>query len=538
MQERSLYYNFGMAAIAASPLGILILLLYFSAAIIIGRIARRPRASSNDFLNASRSLPLWIVSASFLAANCGALEIMGLSAMAAEFGAQAFQFYWIGAIPGMIFVGLWMIPIYMKSKVCSVPEYLEERFSLNFRLLNAYITAFILLSLCGISLYAMGQVLHVMFGLGYAVGILLSAGIVLAYVLLGGVRASIYNEVFLLLVLLAGLVPLFVHVLPLVQLSANEPRNWHLWKNMPFTSGAAPFDQIGVIIGLGFVLSFSYWGTDFVLIQRALASRTESEARQVPLWAGFGKLVFSFLVVLPGLAAEKIIPHLGTIYRYDQALPLMMRHFYGPCMLGIGFTALVASLMAGLGGYVSGFAAIWTQDIYRIQLRPGQSESHYSKVGYLSNIAAIVIGVAASSMTFHFKMLMDQVQLLFSLFSAPFWGIFLLGMTSRKTTSIGALAGFLSGISVATVYRFSAMRGWIHFGSSMNANFHVAIVAFVITVVVAQLVSRAEKNETVSRRVPLHFDWRAAWNREHGPMLFLLSGVLLICCIALNVYWR
>lgn len=527
-----------MTDLASRPFDVAILAVYFSISIAIGRIARRPLTSSNEFLNASRSLPLWIVSASFLAANCGALEIMGLSAMAAEYGAQAFQFYWIGAIPGMIFVALWMIPIYVRSKVRSVPEYLEERFSLNLRLLNAYVTAFILLSLCGISLYAMGQVLHVVFGLGYAVGTLLSAGIVLTYVLLGGVRASIYNEVFLLLILLVGLVPLFVHVLPMVKRSASEPQNWHLWKGMPVASHSAPFDQIGLIIGLGFVLSFSYWGTDFVLIQRALASRTESEARQVPLWAGFGKLVFSLLVVLPGLAAEKIIPHLGTIHRYDQALPLMMQHFYGPRMLGVGFTALVATLMSGLGGYVSGFAAIWTQDIYRIQLQPGRSENHYMKIGYLSTFAAIVIGAAASAVSFHFRTLMDQVQLLFSLFSAPFWGIFLLGMTSRRTTSKGALAGFASGISVAAVYHFSAMRGWIRFGSAMNANFHVAIAAFIVTLLVAQFVSRTAKETETPYRVPLHFDWRAAWNSKQGPMLFLLSGILLICCIALNIYWR
>lgn len=527
-----------MIAMAISPLGLAILPVYFSISLVIGRLSRRPRTDSNDFLNASRSLPLWIVSASFLAANCGALEIMGLSAMAAEFGAQAFQFYWIGAIPGMIFVSFWMIPIYMKSQVYSVPEYLEKRFNLNLRLLNAYITAFILLSFCGISLYAMGQVLHVMFGLGYAVGTLLSASIVLTYVLLGGVRASIYNEVFLLLIILLGLVPLFFDVLPIVKPSATEPRNWHLWNGMPLVSPTAPFDKMGIIIGLGFVLSFSYWGTNFLLIQRTLTSRTESEARQVPLWAGFGKLIFSLLVVFPGLAAEKILPQLGTIHRYDQVLPLMMQRFYGPRMLGLGFTVLVASLLTGLGGYVSGFASIWTQDIYRRQLRPGQSENHYLRIGYLANVAAIVLGAAASFLSFYFKTLMDQVQLLFSLFSAPFWGIFLLGMISRRTTSKGALAGFISGISVAAVYRFSAMRGWLHFGSSMNANFHVAIAAFIITIVVAQLISRMEKRRSVPDRVPLHFDWRVAWNREHSPILFLLAGMLLLFCIALNIYWR
>ena len=194
-----------MSSLSVSPLGIAVPALYFAASIAIGRIARRPRATSNDFLNASRSLPLWIVSASFLAANCGALEVLGLSAAASEYGVQAFQFYWIGAIPGMIFLGLWMIPVYMRSNVQSVPQYLEERYNLNVRLLNAYVSAFTVLILCGISLYAMAQVLHVIFDMGYAAGVLLSSSVVLTYLLLGGVRATIYNEVLLLVLMVVGL---------------------------------------------------------------------------------------------------------------------------------------------------------------------------------------------------------------------------------------------------------------------------------------------------------------------------------------------
>lgn len=527
-----------MSSPPVSPLGIAVLVIYLTVSIVIGRIAHRPRASSNDFLNASRSLPLWVVSASFLTANCGALEILGLSAVAAEYGAQAFQFYWIGAIPGMIFLALWMIPVYMRSRVYSVPHYLEVRYSRNVRLLNAYVSAFTLLMLCGISLYALAQVLHVIFGMSYAAGILLSSSVVLTYVLLGGVRATIYNEVLLLGLMLIGLVPLMAHAIPVVRSEMARPGSWHLWRHMPLASRSAPFDGIGVIFGLGFVLSFSYWGTDFVLMQRALSSRNEAEARQVPLWAGFGKLVFSLIVVVPGMAAARLIPHMGTLHRYDQALPLMMQAFYGPTMLGFGFTALAASLMSGLAANVSAFAAIWTEDIYRPRLRPGKTERHYLQVSYLAYIAAIAFGALASSLSFAFGNLMDQVQLLFSLFSAPFWAIFLFGMASRKATGKGALAGFLSGSIFAILDHLCILWGWIHYGSVMNADFHVAIAAFVITAAVTWAVSKRDHSQSAAHGSPLVFEWRAAWRCEQGPFLFLLAAALLLCCIVLNVVWR
>jgi SSS family solute:Na+ symporter len=515
-------------------LGIAILPVYFGATILIGWIARRHSDSANSFLNASRSLSLPIVTAAFLAANCGALEIVGLSAMAAQYGAQAFHFYWIGAIPAMIFLALWMMPVYRRSGVRSIPEYLELRYGRGIRLLNACVLAFTMLLFGGISLYAMAQVLQVIAGMGFAASVLLCAGVVLVYVMLGGVRATIYNEVLQLAVMIAGLLPLAILSWRHGMLSlAGEPRD-HLWRGLPMVSHASPLDALGVILGLGFVLSFGYWCTDFVLMQRAFTARTETEARQVPLWAGLGKLGFSMLVVLPGLAAYRLIPGLGSSERFDQALPALMRLQYGPAMLGLGLTAIAASLMSGLAANVSAFAALWTEDIYHAHLVTSKPDRHYLIVGRVATVVAIGVSLLTSYINFLFSDLMEHVQLIFSVFGAPFFAIFLLGMTTRRTNERGAITGFLTGTSVALLHLFAFSRGWLHYGSVMSANFYVAICAFCTAVAVAWLVSglgppNREQRPTLQMSLTV---------RGIPPLLWVLSVLLLCACIGLNVIWR
>jgi SSS family solute:Na+ symporter len=518
--------------------GLAIFFLYLLGTILIGWLVRRRSGGANAYLNASRSLPLIVVTAAYLAANCGALELIGLSAMAAQYGAQAFQFYWIGAIPAMVFLSIWMMPVYRRSGIRSVPEYLEVRYGPSMRLLNAYVLALTTLMLAGVSLYAMSQVLAVFAGFSFFTGVLLSAGVVLIYVSLGGLRATIYNEVFQLIVIVAGLFPLAIRCFHLAPASmARESRTAHLWAGMPLASAAAPADVIGTVIGLGFILSFSFWCTDFVLMQRALAATTVTKARLVPLFGGFGKIVFSFLVVLPGLAAARIFPQLGHSQRFDQVLPAMMSLSYGPAMLGLGFTALVASLMSGVAANVSAFAALWTEDIYRAHLRKHQADSHYLMVGHMATVVAVAISVFASYANFAFSNLMEHVQLIFSVFGAPFWAIFLIGMSSRRTTERGAVIGFLSGTAVALAHLIATARGWIRYGSIMNANFHVAIYAFCTAFAVAWLVSAFNGREHVPLRSELVFDWRLG---IHGKerILWLLSAFLLATCLTLNIIWK
>jgi SSS family solute:Na+ symporter len=517
-----------------------ILPLYFAITILIGWLTRPGRKGSKAYLNASHSLSLPIVTAAYLAANCGALEIVGLSAMAAQYGVQAFHFYWVGAIPAMVFLALWMMPIYRKSGVKSVPEYLEFRYGIRLRLLNACVVAVTMLLLGGISLYAIAQVLDAVLGMTFAMSVAVSAGVVLLYVLMGGVRATIYNEVFQLGVMVAGILPLALLAVRrhgTVVFSLTGVRG-HLWADMPAASQLAPFDAVGVIVGLGFVLSFGYWCTDFVQMQRAFAVRTEREARQVPLWAGFGKLAFSLIVVLPGIAACKLIPELGHGRRFDQALPALMTSLYSPAMLGLGLTALVASLMSGLAANVSAFAAIVTGDIYRAWLAPNKSNEHYLGVARCSVVVAIVVSSSASYINFLFKNLMEHVQLIFSIFGAPFWAVFLLGMTTRRTSERGAITGFLTGTGVGLLHLLAVSRGWLHFGSLMNANFHGAIYAFIAALSVSWFGSpRGREGDFLAGRRVMSSTQSILTGQGTG-LLWTLSALLLAACLALNVFWR
>ena len=519
--------------------GLLILPAYFVLTIAIGWLARRRGASANAYLNASRSLPLWVVTAAYLAANCGALEVVGLSAMAAQYGVQAFDFYWIGAIPAMVFLSLWMMPVYRRSGIRSVPEYLELRYGPGLRLLNAAVLAITTLLLAGISLYAMAQVLQTVIGIGFAAGIILCASVVLAYVLVGGVKATIYNEVFQLVVMLAGLVPLAIYCMRTGGLASRLPdtSRWHLWLNTPGFSQAALLDRFGVIVGLGMVLSFGYWCTDFVLMQRAFTAKTEMAARQVPLWAGFGKLMFSFIVITPGLAAYQVLPRLGHAQRFDQTLPAIMNISYGPVMLGVGLTALLASLMSGLAANVSAFAAIWTEDIYRSQWVKDRPDGHYLMVGRIAACTAIGVSLLTSYLDFLFKDLMEHVQLIFSVFGAPFWAIFLLGMTSRKATERGAIAGFIAGSSLALLHLAATAAGWIRYGSVMSANFHAAVYAFSVAFAVGWVLRRTKSEiGTLPTGTLLLSNSKIEWRED--VLLWSLSAILLAACAVLNWIWR
>jgi SSS family solute:Na+ symporter len=367
--------------------------------------------------------------------------------------------------------------------------------------------------------------------------VLISAGVVLAYILMGGIKATIYNEVLQLAVMLAGLIPLCIrsHFLNTPTLVKPAIASTHLWTTLPFASSRAPMDQLGVIFGLGFVLSFGYWCTDFVLMQRAFTARTENDARQVPLWAGFGKLCFSMIVVLPGLAAGRLFPSLAHSGRFDQALPMLMMRLYGPGMLGLGLTAIVASLMSGLAANISAFAAVVTNDIYRAHLHPKADDIHYLWFGRWTSLLAIGLSAMASYLNFFFHDLMEHVQLIFSVFGAPFWAIFLLGMGSRRTDSRGALLGFFSGAGVALLHVVAQTRGWIHYGSNMNANFHDAIYAFIVALSVGYFSSGRDTRITFDTLV---FHWRTALQERSEIKLWLLSLLLVGVTVALNIYWR
>jgi len=528
-----------MTSSLASYLGFAVLPLYLLVTILIGWIARRRTSTANEFVNASRSLPLWIVCLAFFSVNCGALEIVGFGAAAAQYGVQAFHFYWIGAIPGMILMGGLMLPLYMRSGVHSLPEYLEKRFDARIRLINAWLLLITGTGLSGIGLYGMAQVLNAVFRWPFTTSTILVAGIVLVYVLLGGLRATIYNEVFRAAIIIVGLLPLLwlktTSLHPPTSLSGSH---WHVWLGLPGVSPHATLDKLGVIGGLGFILSIGYWCTDFVMVQRALTARSVTAGQFVPLLAGFAKLGFSFLVICPALGAAA---YLGSRMpaSFDQTLPTLMVASYGPLLLGIGLTVLLASLMSALGSNVSAFSALWTEEIYRRSIKRDATERHYLRVARGSMVAAAFLSIGASYTVFYFSDLMEYVQLLFSLFVAPFFAIFLLGFFSKKTTSRGALIGLGTGIGLALLHLALIASGHLAYGSKMSANFYIALFAFLPALIVGMFFSRPTDRKSNAELEMLVYSQTGA-NPVAKPsrLWWALAGVLLLSCALLNYWWR
>lgn len=523
-----------------TPLCLGALCLYLILTLSIGSWTRRYSSSANSFLYANRSLPIIVVAASYLAANSGALEAVGLSAMAAQYGVQAFHFYWIGAIPAMVFVGLWLMPLYRKSGALSIPEWLELRYGPRIRLLNACMLLVVLPLLAGIGLYASSLLLQTLTGMRFLTGLCIAAAVVLTTVLLGGIRATMYTEVLQLVVMLVGLGPLaFVSAKRLISLPhVDEGMKTHLWVNLPLAQPRSSLDVAGLVVGLGFVLSFGYWCTDFVLMQRAFAARSDEAAQRVPLIAGFGKIFFSMLVVLPGLAAARTIPGLGSTIRFDQATPALMQQSYSPLLMALGFTALCASLTSALSANVTAFGAVWMNDVYRRYLAPHRSDQHYLIVGRAALIAATLTSILASFLSFHFGNLMEQVQLVFATFAAPFWAIVLLGFLTRKVSENAALLGFFAGITVALLHLVAVTGGYLRYGSNMTANFYSAIYSFSAAAITSGVASQLMPNIRMRESAGLLLAGKDLRSLPQARSVWILALSLLACCALLDYLWR
>jgi solute:Na+ symporter, SSS family len=516
---------------------------YFAVTIVVGWIFRGKAHSSSEFFHAARSLPVAVTAIAFVAANCGALEIVGIVSASAKYGAETLHFYWIGAIPAMLFLALWMMPIYMRSRALTVPEFLKMRFDESTRLLNITCCAAMMVLVSGISLYAMSQVLRTFLGWSFTQSTLSTAAIVFLYVSLGGLTATIYNEVIQFGLIVLGLLPLVVLILRdfhgVAGLGSHlQPAMRHTWVGLPFASPhTSRMDVLGVSMGLGFVLSFGYWCTDFVLIQRALAARTTEGVINTPLLAAFVKLFFPVLVVLPGLAAAVLFASKPG-FNYDQALPALMIRYYRHGLLGFGITAVLASLMSGLAGNINALTTIWTHDVYRPSLVRNRSDRHYVMVGKLSTLAAILMSILTAYLALSFNNIMDYLQLLFSLFNAPLLATFLLGMFTTWATPRagfwGLLLGTLSSIAHNLLYRMH----WISYGSDMSANFYGAILAFTSCFVVTALVSTFTSAKSDEALADLTY-WTGTHRGIRIPKIALLLALAAIgICVFLSVVFR
>jgi SSS family solute:Na+ symporter len=573
-----------------SPIDWVLILVYFAFVLGIGAVLRRQTTTADEFFQAGRRLPAWVCGLAFLSANLGAQEVIGMGASGAKYGMATAHFYWIGAIPAMVFVGIFMMPFYYGSRARSVPEYLRLRFDEKTRAFNALSFAAMTVFSSGISMYVMArliQTLHLFDAPVAALGlppawvfhasILISAGIVLAYIFLGGLTSAIYNEVIQFFLIVAGFLPLvwlgLRNVGGFSGLAASVPPQYmHVWAGTgsPETN-LMGVEWFGIAMGLGFVLSFGYWCTDFLVVQRAMAADSMSAARRTPLIAAVPKMLFPFLVIVPGIIAvatpglipAKLDPQTGAAMvdlagraqlDYDMTIPAMLLHFFPPGILGLGITALLASFMSGMAGNVTAFNTVWTYDIYQSYFKPAASDAHYLTVGRVTTVVGIGLSIATAYLATQFNNIMDMLQLVFAFVNAPLFATFVLGMFWKRATGHGAFAGLIGGTVAAALHHGLTLSigaavgikgGWlgmlVEYRSEMAQNFWTAIYAwtacFVVTIVVS-LMTRPHDEQTlvglVHSLTPRVTDDARYWYQRPA----VLAAVVLTVTVGLNVvFW-
>jgi solute:Na+ symporter, SSS family len=477
-----------------------ILAIYFVAVLGIGFAAKRYVKTSLDYFLSGRSLPAWITGLAFISANLGALEILGMAANGAQFGVYTVHYYWIGAIPAMVFLGIVMMPFYYGSKVRSVPEYLRLRFGKGAHLFNGLSFAVATVLIAGVNLYALALVLKLLIGWPIIVGIVVAAAVVLLYITLGGLSSAIYNEVMQFFVIIAAL-------LPLTLVGLHDLGGWdglkeavtdtkaggallHSWENTsPATADQNPLaaSWIPIVFGLGFVLSFGYWTTNFAEVQRALSAKSLSAARRTPLIGAFPKLLIPFITVVPGLIALVTVRGLGggdPNLDYNNAIPLLMNEYLPNGMLGLALAGLLAAFMAGVAANVSAFNTVVTYDLWEPYVKPEQSDSYYIRFGRIATVVGILIGIFTALIASGYNNIMDYVQLLFSFFNAPLFATFIIAMFWKRVTPAAGLWGMVAGTAGAAVAHYGNSWGWFDLGSDQAAAFWGAIAAFVADAIV------------------------------------------------------
>ncbi len=558
-----------------------ILGVYFAFVLGIGWALRRFVKSSEDFFLSGRSIPAWIAGLAFISANLGAQEVIGMGASGAKYGMMTSHFYWLGAIPAMVFVGIFMMPFYYGSRARSVPEYLKLRFDEKTRGFNAITFAVMTVFSSGISMYALAKLLELVLGWNFHTSVVLSAVIVLAYIFLGGLTSAIYNEVLQFFLIVLGFLPLVLlglkdvggwagltAKLQIVATNAGyAPGAWSSsWRHLESAS-ANPMgvEWFGMVMGLGFVLSFGYWCTDFLVVQRAMAADSMTAARRTPLLAAIPKMLFPALVILPGMIAialhtsggGKLLP-IGSdgTPNYNLAVPVMLAHYLPSGLLGLGLTALMASFMSGMAGNVTAFNAVWTYDIYQSHIRPGQSDQHYLRMGHAATVFGILLSVAAAYAATRFNNILDMLQLVFAFVNAPLFATFLLGMFWRRTTGHGAFFGLLTGTAAAAIHHglvlpqgaVVGLKGGflgavLHtYPSEMAQNFWTAIFAwsacFVTTIAISLVTTRRKSDDDLKGLVyaltPRLTDHEMVWYKRPATLAVVVLGLTLVLNV---IFW-
>jgi solute:Na+ symporter, SSS family len=542
----------------------LIIIVYFLFVIAVGFIIKRRIKSSNDFLASGRNIPLWITSLAFISANLGAQEVIGMVASGAKYGIMTVHFYWVGAIFAMVFLGVFMMPFYYGSKARSVPEFLKLRFDEKTRGLNAITFAVMTIFSSGISLYALAKLLEVILHWDFDVSILMAAGIVMIYTFLGGLTSAVYNEVLQFFLIVLGLSPLVIVALHDAGGWSNikdvlQPQFTHAWKYM----GHADTNPMGInfmslIFGLGFVMSFGYWCTDFLVVQRAMMAKNMNAAQRTPIIAAIPKMLMPLIVVLPGVIALALLqPALASKgFRipsdanggldYTMTLPALISQYYPTGLLGVGITALIASFMSGMAGNVTAFNSVFTFDIYQSYFVKHKSDRHYLIVGKMVTVAGILLSIVTAYIAKSFNNINDFLQLVFSFVNGPLFATFLLGMFWKRTTGHGAFFGLLAGTLAAAVTHGLTLAegkgGWIYplyeIHSGMGQAFIVASVSwianFCTTIIVSLFTKPKPENELVG--VVYSLTVKPSYHQDKWYLKVVPLGlILIIITIVLNI---
>jgi solute:Na+ symporter, SSS family len=551
-----------------APVDLAIVVFYFVLVLAIGVYLKGRSNTGEDFFLAGREMTAWIAGLSFLSANLGALELMGWAAASYQYGILAAHWYWIGAIPAMLFLGLVMMPFYYISKTHSVPGYLKLRFGESSRALSAICFGFMTVLMSGINMYAMALVMKVVLGWDINFSIWVSSLTVAVYVTLGGLRSAIFNEVLQFILIWAG--ALVIPVMGLIEaggwkalqlkVAANASVEYtHLWSTLgSFKDNPMGIHWTGIVFGLGFVISFAYWTTDFLVVQRVLAAKDLRAAKMAPIIGAAFKMFVPFIVILPGLLGLAVLPMKLTGeavavatggHSYNEVLPLMLARYCGPGLLGLGITALIAGFMSGMAGNVSAFSTVWTYDIYKALIKKTATDAHYVLMGRWSTILGVLISIGTAYLVMSFLSIMDYVQALFSFFVAPLFGTVILGMLWKRATAAGGFWGLLAG-TVSSV----GMWAWVKIdptalryvalssdAKDMAENMYRGLWSWIICVVVTVAVSMVTKPKPESELVGLVYGATVIPTEAQVPLYHkpaFWAVVVAIVFIALNIiFW-
>jgi len=534
----------------------LIILIYFLFVVTVGFIIKKKIKSSNDFLSSGKNIPLWITSLAFISANLGAQEVIGMVASGAKYGIMTVHFYWVGAIFAMVFLGVFMMPFYYGSKARSVPEYLSLRFDEKTRGLNPISFAVMTVFSSGISLYALAKLLEIVLHWDFDVSIWIAAGIVMIYTFLGGLTSAVYNEVLQFFLIVLGLSPLVIVGLQDAGGWSNiksqlQPELTHAWKYM----GEAESNPMGInfmslIFGLGFVMSFGYWCTDFLVVQRAMIARNMGDAQRTPIVAALPKMFMPLIVVLPGVIAIALMQPALASKRYSiplnsegqldytMTLPSLIAHYYPSGLLGVGITALMASFMSGMAGNVTAFNSVFTYDIYQAYFVKNKPDHHYLWVGKFITVAGILISIATAYVAKGFNNINDFLQLVFSFVNGPLFATFLLGMFWKRTTGHGAFWGLVAGTLAAALTHGLTIAegkgGWIAplypIRSGMGQAFIVAGISWISnfgTTIIVSLFTKA-KPEASLKGLVYSLTEKPKYQHQKWYMSVVPLGLLLL----------